>query len=145
MPELPEVETVKETLKKLVLKKKINDAVVLYPNIIDTPSVEEFINKIKGEVIENITRRGKWLVFELTNYYLLSHLRMEGKYIIRGNEDEYEKHEHVIFKFSDNTELRYKDTRKFGKMHLINKDELNTSKALSNVGLEPWDENLTSQ
>jgi len=145
MPELPEVETVKETLKKLVLNKKINNAVILYPNIIDTPNLEEFIEKIKNQTIHNIHRKGKWLMFELDEYYLLSHLRMEGKYIIRNNGEPYEKHEHVIFELSDNTELRYKDTRKFGRMHLIKKDELDTCKALSNVGLEPFSETLTSK
>jgi len=50
----------------------------------------------------------------------------------------------VIFELDDNTELRYKDTRKFGRMHLIKKDELDNCKALVNVGLEPFAENLTS-
>ncbi len=145
MPELPEVETVKETLKKIVLNKKIDNVVVLYSNIVETPKLEEFIEKIKGETIKDIRRRGKWLVFELTNYYLLSHLRMEGKYIIRNHGEEYDKHEHVVFCFNDNTELRYKDTRKFGKMHLVKKDELESCKALSNVGMEPFDENLNSK
>jgi len=144
MPELPEVETVKETLKKLVLNKKINNAVILYPNIIDTPVVDEFVANIKNQKINNIYRKGKWLMFELDNYYLLSHLRMEGKYIIRNSKEPYEKHEHVIFELDDNTELRYKDTRKFGRMHLIKKDELDNCKALVNVGLEPFAENLTS-
>lgn len=142
MPELPEVETVKETLKKLVLNKKIENVVVLYPNIIDTPVLEKFVKQIQNQKINNIHRRGKWLLFELDNYYLLSHLRMEGKYIIRNHGDLYEKHEHVIFEFDDGTELRYKDTRKFGRMHLVKKDELDKCKALINVGIEPFDENL---
>lgn len=145
MPELPEVETVKENLKRLVLNKRINNAVVLYSNIIDTPVVEEFIKNIQNQKIHDIRCRGKWLLFELDNYYLLSHLRMEGKYLIRNHGEEYEKHEHVIFEFDDETELRYKDTRKFGRMHLIKKDELDICKALSNVGLEPFDETLNSK
>ena len=67
---------------------------------------------------------------------------MEGKYIIRIHGDLYEKHEHVIFKLDDGTELRYKDTRKFGRMHLIKKEELNNCKALINIGLEPFDAQL---
>ena len=84
MPELPEVETVKETLKKQILNQKILDVVVNYPNIIEKPSVEEFIKKIKNQTIIDIKRRGKWLLFELNDYYLLSHLRMEGKYYIKN-------------------------------------------------------------
>ena len=79
MPELPEVETVKETLKKQILNKKIIDVQVYYNNIIAYPKVEEFINNLKEQTIIDIKRRGKWLMFELNDYYLLSHLRMEGK------------------------------------------------------------------
>lgn len=145
MPELPEVETVKETLKRIVLNRKIKNVEVLYSNIIASPVKEEFIEKLKDEIIIDIHRRGKWLVFELSNYYLLSHLRMEGKYIIRSNKEPYEKHEHVIFEFEDKEQLRYKDTRKFGKMHLIKKDELNKCKVLIDIGMEPFDENLNSE
>ena len=84
MPELPEVETVKETLKRKVLNKTIIDVVINYDGIIESPSVRDFTNNIKNQTIRNITRRGKWLIFELDQYYLLSHLRMEGKYFFRA-------------------------------------------------------------
>lgn len=80
MPELPEVETVKESLKKQVLNKTITDVFVYYDKIIEYPSVEKFKQEIKNQKIIDVKRRGKWLLFELDNYYLLSHLRMEGKY-----------------------------------------------------------------
>lgn len=144
MPELPEVETVKNTLKKLVLDKKIIDVNIRYENIISFPKVEEFKKNIKDETIRDIKRRGKWIMFELDNYYLLSHLRMEGKYLIRRKNDPYDKHEHVEFIFSDNTTLRYKDTRKFGRMYLYKKDEVYENKPLNELGLEPWDVNLTT-
>ena len=142
MPELPEVETVKNTLKKLVLNKKIVDVNIRYMNIIAYPKVEEFKKNLINQSIIDIKRRGKWLLFELNDYYLLSHLRMEGKYLIRNLKDEYNKHEHVEFVFSDNTSLRYKDTRKFGRMYLYKKDEAYLNKPLNELGLEPWDKNL---
>ena len=142
MPELPEVETVKNTLKRLVLNKRINNVKVLYPNMIEYPSVEEFIKELKGKTIIDIKRRGKWLLFEFDNKYLVSHLRMEGKFFIHEHNDPINKHEHVIFSFDDN-ELRYQDTRKFGRMYLIDKDKLETSKPICDLGLEPWDKNLT--
>ena len=142
MPELPEVETVKNTLKRLVLNKKINNVKVLYPNMIEYPSVQEFIKELKGKTIIDIKRRGKWLLFEFDNKYLVSHLRMEGKFFIHEHNDPINKHEHVIFSFDDN-ELRYQDTRKFGRMYLIDKDKLETSKPICDLGLEPWDKNLT--
>ena len=140
MPELPEVETVKNTLKKHVLGKKIIKVDVLY-NIIDKPSVEEFKRLVKNQTIIDIKRRGKFLMFELNDYYLLSHLRMEGKYFIDGN---ITPHDHVIFYFDDGI-LKYNDTRKFGRMYLIEKDKVYTEKPLCCLGLEPWDEKLTSE
>lgn len=122
MPELPEVETVKETLKKRVLNKKILDVTVLYDKTIEHPSVSLFKEQIINQTINDVKRRGKWLIFVLDDYFLLSHLRMEGKYNVKQLKSEYEKHEHVSFVF-DEFELRYKDTRKFGKMHLYGKGE----------------------
>lgn len=144
MPELPEVETVKNTLKKLVLNKKINEVKVLYPNMIEFPSVEEFIKELQGKTILDIKRRGKWLLFEFDNKYLISHLRMEGKYFIHEHSEPIGKHDHVIFSFTDN-ELRYQDTRKFGRMYLIDKDKLEDSKPICALGLEPWDKALTKE
>lgn len=143
MPELPEVENVRKALKKQVLNKKIVGVKILYNNIIEYPNIDDFKKNIINQTIKDIKRRGKWLMFELDDYYLLSHLRMEGKYLIRNKGDEIKKHEHVCFIFSDNTELRYQDVRKFGKMHLILKSDINERKPISELGLEPWSCDLT--
>ena len=145
MPELPEVETVKNTLKKQILNKKIKLANIYWDNIIAFPKPKEFKEKIKNQKINDILRRGKWLMFKLDDYFLLSHLRMEGKYFLKNKEDEKNKHEHVTFLFTDNTELRYHDTRKFGKMYLLEKEEIYKKKPLNELGLEPWDNNLTTK
>ena len=145
MPELPEVETVKEALKRKILNRKIVDVNVLYNNIIEYPKVTSFKEEILNETINDIKRRGKWLVFVLDNYYLLSHLRMEGKYNIRGKDEEITKHEHVIFYLDDNTSLRYNDTRKFGRMYLIKKEDFLTCKPIKDLGLEPFSNELTKE
>ena len=142
MPELPEVETVKEVLKKEVLNKTIKDVIINYDKIIENLSSNEFKEKIKNQTIVDIKRKGKWLLFELNDYYLLSHLRMEGKYYIKDSNDEITKHQHVIFIFDDGKQLRYNDTRKFGKMYLLAKDNIYNQKPLSDVGLEPWELDL---
>ena len=80
MPELPEVETVKQSLKSRLLGKKIIRTRVLWDNIIAYPSKEEFVKETADKTINDIKRRGKWLLFETEKYFLLSHLRMEGKY-----------------------------------------------------------------
>ena len=141
MPELPEVETVRRTLKKEIIGKTIKRANIYYDKLIEYPTVAEFKTKIKNQTIRDMKRKGKWLIFELDDYYMLSHLRMEGKYFIK-NDEEHIRHEHVIFYLDDGTTLRYNDTRKFGKMHLIDKDKLYTSRPLNELGLEPWDKGL---
>lgn len=143
MPELPEVETVKNILKTKVLGKKIVDVVISYPNIVAHPSISEFQKRMKSQTIRDIQRRGKWLLFILDDDVLLSHLRMEGKYNLKNKNDLRTKHEHVSFLFSDDTELRYHDTRKFGRMYLYSKNEVMQVEPLLSLGLEPWDENLT--
>lgn len=141
MPELAEVETVRNVLKKQILHKKIVDIKVLYKTMIEN-TLDEF-NKLINEEFIDIKRRGKWLIFETNNYYLLSHLRMEGKYFLKNNSDEIAKHEHVIFYFDDNTTLRYHDVRKFGRMKLIKKEDIVNSVELNKQGYEPGDNKLT--
>lgn len=143
MPELPEVETVKEALKREVLHRTIQGVTVYYENIIEYPTAKEFQTRLIGQTIHDLKRRGKWILFELDRDYLLSHLRMEGKYFIRKPTDPVGKHEHISFLLDNGFELRYQDTRKFGRMHLIPKEEIEVRKPLSELGLEPWDCQLT--
>lgn len=144
MPEIAEVETVRNTLKKRILNKPIKSVNVRYTKMIES-NLEEFKKVLIGRSFLDIKRRGKWLIFDLGDYYLLSHLRMEGKYFIKNHEEELNKHEHVIITFTDNTDLRYHDTRKFGRMNLIKKEELATAEEIAKQGLEPGDENLTAK
>ena len=123
MPEIAEVETVRNVLKKQILNKKINDIKVIYEKIIEN-DISEFKNKLINHKFIDIKRKGKYLIFETDNNYLISHLRMEGKYFVKDINDKIDKHEHVIFYFDDFT-LRYHDTRKFGRMKVINHDMLN--------------------
>ena len=67
---------------------------------------------------------------------------MEGKYVYRNIKDPVEKHQLVFFNMDDEFSLRYRDVRKFGKMYLVKKDDINNS-VISKLGLEPWDNGLT--
>ena len=142
MPELPEVETVRRGLIKKVKGSQITSCKVLWNGIIAYPDKDTFIKEITNQTIHDITRRGKILMFVLDDYYLTSHLRMEGKYFIKDKKESLSKHDHVIFTLDNNKELRYNDTRKFGKMHLVKKDEL-AKTPIASLGKEPWDEDLT--
>lgn len=141
MPELPEVETVKEKLKPRLINKIIRNVDVRWANTIVDINEEDFKNKLKDQTFTDIKRRGKWLIFELTNYSLLVHLRMEGKFFFKETAEEISKHEHIIFKLDDQ-DLRYHDTRKFGKMYLLNKENIGEQKPLNELGLEPFDNEL---
>ncbi|WP_061811474.1 DNA-formamidopyrimidine glycosylase [Rossellomorea vietnamensis] len=139
MPELPEVETVRRTLELLVSGKKIKDVSVFWPKMIkNPPETDEFIHSLRGQEINEMRRRGKFLIFSCDDVALVSHLRMEGKYNLADHEDPIEKHTHVIFHFTDGTELRYRDVRKFGTMHLFKKGEELLHLPLLQLGPEPF-------
>ena len=138
MPELPEVETVRKGLARLVTGKKIEAVQVLWGRIIEQPEKEMFELSLVGETITGVDRRGKFLIVKLTNYDLISHLRMEGKYEFHESKDDpLAKHTHVRFSFEDGSELRYLDVRKFGRMVLVDKDQSNQYKGILALGPEP--------
>jgi len=146
VPELPEVETVRRTLLKLVKGKKINHVKVLWPKLIKMPDdVEQFTLLLTDQSILDIGRRGKFLKFILDDYVLVSHLRMEGRYGLYKKEEPFDKHTHVFFSFTDGTELRYRDVRKFGTMHLFVKGNEENELPLSQLGVEPFSEEFTVQ
>jgi len=144
MPEIAEVETVRRTLNKKIINKKIKDVNIIYSKMLET-NPDFLKNTLINKEIIDIKRIGKWLLFELDNYYLLSHLRMEGKFFLKNDGEPIEKHEHIIIKFVDNTELRYHDTRRFGKMCLVEKDKLYEYEGIRKQGYEPFDEKLTKE
>ncbi|RKQ29912.1 DNA-formamidopyrimidine glycosylase [Oceanobacillus halophilus] len=144
MPELPEVETIRKTLIPLVTNKVIEEVQVFWPKMIKVPDdTERFKLMLKGQTIREMGRRGKFLLFYLDEYVLVSHLRMEGKYRVEEASEPVNKHTHVIFSFTNGEELRYNDVRKFGTMHLYPKGEEFQNKPLNQLGPEPFDEAFT--
>ncbi|QED48892.1 DNA-formamidopyrimidine glycosylase [Cytobacillus dafuensis] len=146
MPEMPEVETIRRTLHELILNKKIESVSVFWPKIIKHPEeVAQFKDALVGQTFINTGRRGKYLILYSDDFALVSHLRMEGKYGLFKNTDETDKHTHVIFHFTDGTELRYKDVRKFGTMHLYLKGQEYDCLPLSQLGPEPLSDAFTKE
>ena len=138
MPELPEVETVLRTLETKIKDKRIEDIIVNYSKIIDM-DIDTFKNTLIGQSFRDFKRRGKYLLFEMDDITLVSHLRMEGKYYILDKDVPIDKHTHIIFNLSDGKQLRYHDVRKFGRMELIPKDDIYHD--FKGLGPEPfWDE-----
>ncbi len=133
MPELPEVRVVSKFLRNELIGKTITHIDVYYDKMMNETVKEKLI----GQTVNKLKTLGKYIVFELTDYDLISHLRMEGKYY-QPTTQARSKHDHVVFFFND-LEIRYHDTRKFGTFDLRNKDETYVVPPLSKLGKEPFD------
>lgn len=141
MPELPEVETVRRILNNAVKGRTITDVNVLYKRLIQS-DYSDFITNIKGLKIEDIGRKGKFLVFDLGTKSLIVHLRMEGKFFhLNGLEANLDKHTSLYFTLDDGSYLFFKDTRKFGVMYLKDKEKTYVEPPLTEVGPEPFEIN----
>ena len=70
---------------------------------------------------------------------------MEGKYYVKEHNEPIEKHEHIIFEFDDNIDLRYKDVRKFGRMCLVKKENIEEYEPVAKQGIEPISNKLTKE
>lgn len=146
MPELPEVETVLRTLQKQMGNPTICHVNVLYEKMIETSDASTFINELTNECIIDYHRIGKYLIFECKEHYFIVHMRMEGKFYIQDPKEAYDKHTHILIDLDDGRQLRYHDTRKFGKMYLYDKGkDYHQLDCFKNVGFDAFDENLTWQ
>lgn len=143
MPELVEVETTKRDLSKIIEGKKIRKACVYLDKIVYNKR-DEFIEKVTGKTVEKVKRRGKWLLFELVDSYIIIHFRMEGRFYLKKLNDKINKHDYVIFDFDDFS-LHYNDPRLFGKMEVYDGKDINKFFEEKKLGLEYDDSNLTSK
>ena len=141
MPELPEVETVRRGLEKLILGKKISYIDIRYPKMIKT-DLPEFQKEMPGQVIQSIGRRGKYLLFYLSDKVLISHLRMEGKYFYYPDQVPERKHAHILIHFEDGATLVYEDVRKFGTMELLAPKLLEAYFVTKKLGPEPTEQDF---
>ncbi len=144
MPEIAEVRTVRKVLKDRLVGRTITNISYRYDGIIKS-NKDEFKNILKGKTITDVDNLGKWLFIKLDDYTILSHLRMEGKYYIKPSNEEYEKHEHIIFNLDDGYDLRYKDVRKFGVMILVKTKDIFNTPEISKLGIEPDSKELTKE
>ena len=138
MPELPEVETVKRVLEPIVKDRKIVKIDVLRMSIVNNQA-EPFISYFENEQFLSISRIGKFLIFHLTNdKVLISHLRMEGKYIELSEDEDNTKYARVVFHLDNNHKLCYDDSRSFGRMIMSNEKDYRNEKEIAKLGPEPF-------
>lgn len=146
MPELPEVETVRRGLNKLILNKKITQVDLLYKKLVNGNS-KKFIDQITNQKFTGIDRRGKFLYLRLSNNQtIISHLRMEGKYSVEEKTTKPFKQTEAIFHFADSSQLFYTDTRRFGKMQLVETgQEAQAIASIQAMGPEPTKRSLKTE
>lgn len=171
MPELPEVETIRRELQRVVVGKKIVDFWANAPRMLNM-SAAKMKAALQGQVVKEINRRGKLLIWRITGgKYLLMHLKMTGQLVYRDKAGKTisgghpispqqaaklelrgdkpvaagelpNKFTHVIFKFNDGSQIFFNDIRKFGYAHLV--DEKHLNKVLTEkYGLEPFRKDFT--
>ncbi|MFH1457190.1 MAG: bifunctional DNA-formamidopyrimidine glycosylase/DNA-(apurinic or apyrimidinic site) lyase [Patescibacteria group bacterium] len=157
MPELPEIETVRADLVRLIKGKEIRKIKInLIKQVKNTKSV--FLREVEGTTIKDVRRRAKILIWELSSgKYLIFHFKMTGQLIYRGKHGEVSggghsikqslkdlpnKYSHVIFEFSDGSKIFFNDTRQFGWVKKVNQVELD--EISNNLGPEPLEINFNN-
>jgi len=147
MPELPEVETFRRYLLQgndgspSILGKKIRDADLLWSGSIASPAPDEFLERIRGQYITGIGRRGKNLLIRLSPDTLIIHLRMSGELIVEKQSEPQGKHYRVIINFDDKYRMAFNNIRKFGRIWLTD----NPQEQLGNLGPEPLSDDFTAE
>ena len=148
MPELPEVETIARELRPLVVGRTIVDASFDWPNQVKYPAPEEFVPHVKGREILSVDRRAKWIIVTLgpardggESAVLAIQVKMTGQLDVVPPDAPRDKHVHVVFNLDDGTELRLRDTRKFGRVAVYAPQTADA--VLGELGPEPLDDNFS--
>jgi formamidopyrimidine-DNA glycosylase len=144
MPELPEVETIVWSLKNGkagpgLIGQRILRVRTTWPRHIEHPSPSHFRKQMKGRLIEDVSRRGKYLVFSLDMGTLLIHLRMSGDLHLTPTSTDLRPYEHTRFELENQWDLRFSDARKFGRIGWYRDPGV----VLSKIGPEPLDDSFT--
>jgi len=142
MPELPEVETIKNELLPHIVGHCITDVTLFWEGIVRQPSVEEFYSRIIGQRLIGLVRRGKYLIFSLSSgEVLIIHLKMTGSLLVGQDSSEPPKYTRAIIHLDKDINIFFRDPRKFGVMWLVE----DASIIVSKLGPEPLEAGFTPQ
>lgn len=143
MPELPEVETVKNVTAPQICGRRIERVTLDRREVIAHPAPDDFVSLVTGRAVTGMGRRGKFLRFFLDDgAEMVLHLRMTGQLLVVPPEFPAEKHTHAVFSLSGHLQLRFADMRRFGRFWLLRKGEKDCT-GMNGLGLEPFDAALT--
>ncbi|MBU2643480.1 bifunctional DNA-formamidopyrimidine glycosylase/DNA-(apurinic or apyrimidinic site) lyase [bacterium] len=142
MPELPEVQTIVNELAENLPGSTISSCRILRESIVQGDQTR-FRRIVKNKLIQKIERRGKYIIFSLSSdFWIVVHLRMTGKFVLQPNSRQPQKHDRVVFYLSNHQKLIYSDVRCFGTFDLT--DDLQECRGLNQLGPDPWSEEVTA-
>ncbi len=144
MPELPEVETIRRHLAPVLTNSRVTDVKILRPDIIEFPSPRQFQSRIKGQRILGVTRKGKYLLFFLTQGWLLIvHLRLSGHLRLMDNGSPL-KYERLRLILDKGKALIFIEPRVLGRAYLVRDGSLPQAlTGLTKIGTEPLSPQFT--
>lgn len=146
MPELPEIEAIKRVVESQIKGFEVQRIMAGRPEVIAHPAADEFCRRTVGQMFAEIRRRGKFLILCLeSGDRLILHLRMTGCLLVTPADYPEEKHTHLVFHLSDGRELRFSDTRRFGRFWLLRQGEADTYSGIEKLGAEPFDPGLSGE
>jgi len=146
MPELPEVETIKNQLQEKIVGKKIKAIEIRLPRMIQGVKPKEFEELVSGSEIRGLGRRAKLLIIHLSNgYSLVIHLKLTGQIIYKSQISnlKFQKYTHIIYYFTDGSVLLHNDLRQFGWVRLIKTADLKDYFQKEGFGPEPLEKGFT--
>lgn len=140
MPELPEVETIKNDLLPTLVGKSFTQVIVFDAKVVRQPSVEEFCHRLVGQKIKDIQRRGKYLILPLSGgETLIIHLKMAGALLLTLNQPA--RYLRALFQFDNNTQLFLIDRRRMARMWL----DKDAKSVIGKLGPEPLTQDFTHE
>lgn len=144
MPELPEVETVTRDLRHELVGRRIESVHVSRPDVVRTPPADVFSAVIAGQSIISVDRRGKFILLGMdSGDDLMVHLGMTGHLVVCDGADAEARHTHLRARLDDGRELRFDDTRRFGRLAYGSRVALEDSRVLPPLGIEPLSDAFT--
>lgn len=146
MPELPEVNFVSNALDKIIAGRKIIDARLIRARLAPDTDSSTFAAELSGATVRVVHRRGKHILIELNNdRTLLTHLRMSGRFLLLGEENEDPKFAHAVFYFEDGGRLVFDDQRHFGLMKILKTEQVSLAKEISKLAPEPFSDEFSTE
>lgn len=142
MPELPEVETIRRDLAPLLSGRRIQRVTVLDAKAVQKPGVDEFVAGVEGQVVQELRRRGKYLLLDLASgRVLVVHLKMTGALLWRPPGHPPDPYTRVIWRLEEGEELRFADPRRLGNLWLVGSED----EVVGKLGPEPLEPAFTLQ